>query len=248
MTYTTESTKSSLGHLPQTDRWTFDESVASVFSDMLQRSVPQYDVMRQSVFDVGSRFVVPATQIVDLGCSQGDSLAPFVEKFGSSNSYLGIDVSMPMLTRARERFQCEVADGTVRLLSLDLRSGYPEGEASLTLCVLTLQFTPLDYRRRILRNVFRNTAPGGAVIVVEKVLGSSSHVGEILIELYHDLKAKSGYSLEEIERKRLSLEGVLVPVTARWNEEMLHDSGFQEVECFWRWMNFGAWVGVKAAR
>jgi len=38
---------------------------------------------------------------------------------------------------------------------------------------------------------------------------------------------------------------VLVPVTAEWNEGLLRQTGFQQVDCFWRWMNFAGWVGVK---
>ena len=59
------------------------------------------------------------------------------------------------------------------------------------------------------------------------------------------MKKGHGYTQEQIERKRLSLEGVLVPVTARWNEEMLRMAGFQQVDTFWRWMNFCGWVAVK---
>ncbi len=66
-----------------------------------------------------------------------------------------------------------------------------------------------------------------------------------MIDIYYDLKAENGYSQDQIERKRLSLEGVLVPVTAHWNEEMLKTAGFVEVDCFWRWMNFAGWVAVK---
>ena len=58
-------------------------------------------------------------------------------------------------------------------------------------------------------------------------------------------KREQGYSAEEIERKRLSLERVLVPMTAKWNEELLRDAGFRQVDCFWRWMNFAGWFAVK---
>ena len=27
--------------------------------------------------------------------------------------------------------------------------------------------------------------------------------------------------------------------------EGLRDAGFKEVDCFWRWMNFAAWVAIK---
>jgi tRNA (cmo5U34)-methyltransferase len=66
-----------------------------------------------------------------------------------------------------------------------------------------------------------------------------------MTENYYNLKHENGYSIYEIERKRLSLEGVLVPVTAKWNEELLYNSGFKFVDCFWRWFNFMGLVAIK---
>ncbi len=66
-----------------------------------------------------------------------------------------------------------------------------------------------------------------------------------MVACYYSMKADNRHSEEEIDRKRLALEGVLVPVTARWNEELMASAGFQEIDCFWRWMNFAAWVAVK---
>ena len=245
MSHTVESMNSSLGHFPADDRWAFDESVTNVFADMLKRSIPQYDVMRKAVFDIGTRFVQPGTQILDVGCARGDALAPFIATYGSANRFVGVDLSKPMLVAAIERFSNEIANGFVEFSERDLRTGVPGGKTSLTLCVLTLQFTPLDHRQRILADIYGNTTPGGAVILVEKILGATAELGRTMIDLYHHYKAENGYTADEIERKRLSLEGVLVPVTARWNEEMLHTAGFHEIDCFWRWMNFAGWVAVK---
>lgn len=235
----------SLGHLAG-ERWVFDQSVTDVFPDMLKRSIPQYEVMRQAVFDIGSRFVQSHTAIVDLGCARGDALEPFVETFGAANGYIAVDVSGPMIAAVRERFAEEIGAGQVCVLDLDLCTAYPTAPTSVTLCVLTLQFTPLEHRQRILRDAFINTVPGGALILVEKVLGSTAELGAMMVQIYHAYKAGKGYTAEEIERKRLSLEHVLVPMTARWNEELLHASGFNQVECFWRWFNFAGWVAVKS--
>ncbi len=226
-------------------RWAFDEGVTEVFDDMLARSVPQHDALRRACFDLGSRFVVPQTDVVDLGCSRGAALAPFVERFGAYNHFVGVEVSRPMLQAAGERFAGYVRCGVVEIRDCDLRAAYPPVRASLTLSVLTLQFTPIEYRQRIVRDVWKHTAPGGAFLLVEKVLGSSADLDRALVDLYLGMKAANGYSVDEIERKRLSLEGVLVPVTARWNEELLRAAGFGQVECFWRWMNFAGWVAVR---
>jgi tRNA (cmo5U34)-methyltransferase len=66
-----------------------------------------------------------------------------------------------------------------------------------------------------------------------------------MIDIYHARKMAAGYTSEEVERKKLALEGVLVPLTATRNEALLRNAGFQDIDCFWRWMNFAGWVAHK---
>lgn len=231
------------GYAPE--RWAFDDEVTRVFADMLHRSIPQYDVMRRACFDLAVRYAKHRTDIVDLGCARGEAMAALVDKFGAYNRFVGVEVSPPMLAAARERFEGYIKAGVVDIRNQDLRTGYPPVLASVTLAVLTIQFTPIEHRLRIIRDVFKHTLDGGAFILVEKVLGATADIDADLVAVYHDLKMENGYTPEEVERKRLSLEGVLVPVTARWNEEMLHSAGFSQVDCFWRWMSFAGWIAVK---
>jgi tRNA (cmo5U34)-methyltransferase len=86
--------------------------------------------------------------------------------------------------------------------------------------------------------------PGGCVLLVEKVLGATDVVDARLVTQYQEHKAAHGYTREQIERKRMSLEGVLVPITARWNEDMLRAAGFEHVDCVWRWGQFAAWIAI----
>jgi len=230
-----------------TGRWAFDAEVTTCFDDMLKRSIPQYDVMREACFQIGRRHVIEDTDIVDLGCSRGEALARFVDAFGAHNRFIGVEVSETMLDAARNRFQGLIDRGVVDIRGVDLRHAYPPCRASLTLSILTLQFTPIEYRQRIVADIYRHTVPGGAVIMVEKVLGDSAAINTAMVDVYYGMKGEHGYSQEQIERKRLSLEGVLVPVTARWNVELLRGAGFTEVDCFWRWMNFASWIGLKPA-
>lgn len=242
---------SSLGHVPASAHWTFDSSVADVFDDMLARSIPQYDVMRRAVFDLGSRYVQRRTAIVDLGASRGEALLPFLKRYGVGNSYVAIEISPPMLDALRGRFkgwECEQFIGgppIVDIRALDLRRDYPTTPASVTLAVLTLQFVPLEYRSTILRRAYESTIAGGALLVVEKVLSPSRRTHDDFVAIYHASKAAAGYSEDEIARKALALEGVLVPITAAMNEQYLREAGFSSVECFWRWMNFAGWIAVK---
>jgi tRNA (cmo5U34)-methyltransferase len=47
-----------------------------------------------------------------------------------------------------------------------------------------------------------------------------------LVNRYLQIKRENGYSDNQIDRKRLSLEGALVAVTACWNEELLREERF----------------------
>jgi tRNA (cmo5U34)-methyltransferase len=235
---------SSLGHMPKKSRWEFDQSVADVFDDMLRRSIPQYEVMRGAVNEVARRFAKPGTDIIDLGCSRGETLAPLVDEFGDRCHYVACDVSQPMLEVCRERYADLIRAGVVDVRECDLRRDFPPGRASVILSVLTLQFTPIEYRRRIIEAARAQIVDGGAFILVEKVFGRSAVLDRMLEDVYLSFKAKNGYTQEEIARKKLSLEGVLVPLDASQNYNMLKESGFRSVECFWRWMNFAAWVAV----
>lgn len=243
MPQTAETFAKDDGYAPET--WAFDAQVTAVFDNMLERSIPQYPVMRQACVDLACGFIQPDTDVVDLGCSRGEALAPLIDRHAEQNRFVGVEVSPPMLEAARARFAADIAGGSVAIEPLDLRTDYPEVNASVTLCVLTLQFTPIEYRAHILRRIWESTVPGGALILVEKVLGSTAAMDAELVRNYYALKRHNGYAENEIERKRLSLEGRLVPVTAGWNEELLRAAGFVETECFWRWMNFAGWVAVR---
>jgi tRNA (cmo5U34)-methyltransferase len=118
-------------------------------------------------------------------------------------------------------------------------------DASVFLSVLTLMFVPINYRQRIVQDAFDSLRIGGAFLLVEKTIGEHAVTDRLFVDRYHRLKAENGYTEEEIERKRLALEGVQVPVTAKWNEDVLKAAGFRAVEMYWRWCNFAAWITVK---
>ena len=226
--------------------WQFDQEVTAVFDDMLQRSIPQYNAMRLVTFEVGRRFVQPGTAIIDMGCSRGQALLPFVSQFGEANDYIGLEISEPMIDAARQNFAYHPHGNRVTIQCADLRRDFPGVTSSVVLAVLTLQFTPIEYRQQIVRRVYESLAPGGAFILVEKVLGATAKIDDAFVELFLNIKRENGYSDSQIDRKRMSLEGVLVPVTAHWNEELLRQEGFTSVDCFWRHLNFAGWVAVKS--
>ena len=251
------------------DNWEFDEEVAAVFDNMLERSIPDYRKMREAVNAIAAPWLVNyqnenafyidsekafhgpdvhIQDVLDVGCSNGLALKG-LDDYAKANNHtitrlVGTDISEPMLNRALELGE---NDDRYRFYFHDLRDhlAFEDESFDVVLCVLTLQFTPVVHRLRILDELYRVLKPQGRLVLVEKLEGDTQQLNEEMIHIYHNHKRSMGYSEEQIERKRLSLEGVMTPITEEWNEYLLEHSGFTHRECFWRWMNFAGWVGIK---
>lgn len=228
-----------------TGKWEFNQEVTDCFDEMLERSIPNYDDMRDLVRKIGWRFVKQNRAIVDIGCSDGLAVEPFVRKYALNNTFYLFDVSEPMLEACGKRFGYRSAHENFYVQKYDITQGLPDMKACLVLSVLTLQFTPIEYRQKIVQSIYDRLEPGSALIMVEKVLGNTNEIDELLVDEYYRLKAENSYTAEQIAAKRKSLEGVLVPITARWNEDLLRSVGFQKIDCFWRYLNFAGWLAIK---
>jgi tRNA (cmo5U34)-methyltransferase len=221
-------------------KWEFDEEVAVVFDEMLGRSIPDYENMRNLVYNIGKHFIKPNTIVMDVGCSNGIAVRPFVQSF--KNDFMLLDISEPMLEVCKRNYE---DNNNVTIKHYDLRDGVPNLNCSLILSILTLQFTPIEYRHKIVRSIYESLNDGGCFIFVEKVLGNTSDIDNLLVDEYYQMKKEHQYTNEQIQNKRKSLEGVLVPVTENWNIELLKQAGFTKIDCFWRYLNFCGFIAIK---
>jgi tRNA (cmo5U34)-methyltransferase len=228
-------------------KWVFDEEVANCFEDMLQRSIPQYEIMRKLTFELGSFFLKDKKwfSLLDVGCSNGLGLVDYIRRFGAHGQYLGIDCSEAMLKKAEEKFHnyCEV--GVCNFMNIDLRESFPVGSYDIIQSILSIMFIPIQYRQSIIQSIYDNLKPDGCFLFVEKVLGNSAKIDELLVDKYYDMKRQNGYTEEQIMRKKLSLEGVQVPVTSNWNVDLLKQAGFRYIDVYWRYLNFVGYIAIK---
>lgn len=222
-------------------KFTFNDNVSNCFSNMLERSIPDYSVMRNLVYRIADEYTTN-TNVLDIGTSLGDSIYNLAQN-NKNSFFFGLEDSDAMLLKAKERFK-NFTNVEIRKHNLKNKIHMPS-DFGLILSILTIQFVPIEYRLQILDNIYKLLTDNGVFIFVEKVIGSSAEIDSLLTKIYYDLKKTNGYTNEEIQRKKLALEGVLVPVTAKWNEELLKMAGFSKVECFWRCLNFSGWIAIK---
>lgn len=239
---------------PAEGKWEFDTAVAESFDRMLERSIPSYEDMRKFTTEAavwtcqkfGGRGYPPL--VVDLGASRGSALDPIIERMGDKARYFAAEISEPMLSVLRDRYTPLVAAKQMVIQHHDLREGYPSqaGLATVIMSILTLQFVPIEYRQRILREASESLRSGGILILVEKTMAAGAELEELFNEVYWGFKMTKGqYTQAAIDRKRLSLEGVLVPLTARFNEELVLQNGFATCDLGWCWGPFKGYVAVK---
>lgn len=226
-------------------KWEFNSEVANCFSEMLNRSIPDYSNMRKLVFDIGRKYIKPETTIIDVGCSNGLAIEPFIIQNKENNKYKLFDVSEPMLDLCRNKYKEYRESGIVDVENFDITKGINEKNCSLIMSVLTLQFTPIEYRQKIVDSIYNSLNEGSCFILVEKVLGDYNETNELFVDLYYDMKREHSYTEGQIQNKRKSLEGVLVPITENWNIELLKNAGFKKIDCFWKYLNFCGIIAIK---
>lgn len=257
---TEQNTNSDKHRADPNKRWTFDEAVTDSFSKMIESSIPDYRNMRRWVNSLASNHL--RTQVdpehmrgvtyaregsaLDIGASRGDAVADLVAAYPMCRFHL-VEISKPMVTVLHQRF---ADSNNVRIVEGDMSEEPTLVNSSrrghnLAMSILTLMFVPIECRQRVVQAVYDSLLPGGMFIVVEKTMGETVVGQELLVAQYHAFKMASGYTAENVERKRLSLKGSLVPTKPSWVEEMLRDAGFVHVTRFWQALQFVGWVAFK---
>ena len=223
----------------------FGEKVATVFDDMLERSVPFYGEMQRMIAEMAADFATPGTNIYDLGCSTGTTILNLSPRVPRDVNFIGLDSSDEMLKRCEQKFVEHRFQGRHRLVHADLNQNVVIENASMVLMVLTLQFVRPLNRDKLIRDIWSGLNENGCLILVEKFLGEDSLFNRLFIKYYYEMKKKNGYSDMEIAQKREALENILIPYKPLENREMLLRAGFRYCDVFFKWYNFGGMIAVK---
>ena len=228
--------------------WTFDERVAEVFPDMIQRSVPGYSNIISMIGMLAERFVQPNSQIYDLGCSLGAAtLAVRRNIHHAGCKIIAVDNSPAMVDRCRRHIDAFKAQTVVEVIEDDIRH-VAINNASLVVLNFTLQFLVPEDRQRLLNTIWEGLNPGGVLVLSEKFSFEDQQMGELLFNMHHDFKRANGYSELEISQKRSMLENVMLTDTVDAHKSRLKRAGFAHAELWFQCFNFGSLVAVKSGK
>ena len=220
----------------------FDEAVASVFDDMLSRSVPFYDEVRKLVISLILSEQADGKKVLDLGSSTAKFLLDLHSKMDTKMQLKGLDNSQAMLDRAEQKCQAFGADITLELADM-LTYNYQNEDVVVS--NYTLQFIRPMQRLELVKRICDGMNDDGVFIFSEKVVFDDKKLDKQMIDTYYEYKKEQGYSEYEIAQKREALENVLIPFTIKENIQMCKDAGFKNIETVFQWANFVTFVVKK---
>ncbi|MFC1542817.1 carboxy-S-adenosyl-L-methionine synthase CmoA [Pseudomonadota bacterium] len=224
-----------------TSGFTFDNKVASVFADMISRSVPGYGETLKMTELLAHQYAQPESNLYDLGCSLGAAtMALSRGSSGKSCKVIGIDNSEAMVAKCRELLK----DEPVQILCGDALEAKIEN-ASVVVLNFVLQFIPKEQRLELLRKIQRGLKSGGVLILSEKIAFDNVDENQRQIELHETFKRAQGYSDLEISRKRTALENVLIPETLLTHHQRLAEAGFSSSNTWFQCFNFSSIIAIK---
>lgn len=231
--------------LAQVPDFSFDAQVADVFPDMIQRSVPGYQTIIQTIGKLSSRFQQADSNYYDLGCSLGAATLAMRRNINAANSnIIAVDNSSAMVERCERHLQAFRSEVPVQVKLADIREQSIEN-AAIVVINFTLQFLPKADRSALLQRVYQGLKPGGLLILSEKFVSADSTANDLLVELHYDFKRANGYSELEISQKRSALENVMKPDTLAEHQQRLSEAGFSSQTLWFQCFNFCSMVAIK---
>jgi tRNA (cmo5U34)-methyltransferase len=225
--------------------FTFDDSVARVFPDMIKRSVPGYATIVSMTGLLAGKYATAGSNLYDLGCSLGAATLAMRQHIQPPDCrIISVDNSTAMLERCRTVIDTDTHDTPVTLSCADVQDVAIEN-ASVVVLNFTLQFIPREARDAVIGGIYRGLLPGGIMVLSEKVTFEDPHLDALNIELHHQFKRANGYSELEVARKRNALENVLLPETLGRHKQRIAQAGFSSCDVWFQCFNFASLVALK---
>lgn len=226
--------------------FSFDERVADVFPDMINRSVPGYATMVHGIGRITARYAKDNSLLYDLGCSLGASTLAMKQNCQASNALIvGIDNSPAMVERCQKHVAAFRGNTPVEIRCADITTQNYQ-PASVIVLNFTLQFVPPEQRKALLTKLYDALLPGGVLLLSEKIKDEDPANEALLVDLHHEFKRDNGYSELEISQKRAAIENVMRLNTLPEHLQRLQAIGFAHTSVWYRCFNFCSMFAIKA--
>jgi SAM-dependent methyltransferase len=171
-----------------------------------------------------------AARVLDLGTGDGRLLA-LLQIDRAELRGVGLDFSALMLAEARKRF---AGDERIELVEHDLSAPLPVlGRFDAVVSSFAIHHLEHECKRSLYGEAFELLEPGG-------VFANFEHVASATLRLHEAFFAAIDEPLENEDPSDRTLD---VETQLGWLREL----GFDDVDCYWKWLEMALLIGVKPA-
>ncbi len=230
---------------PEDIRERFDKDVER-FSDLEggQASVVDAALLMELTTKAALRSTKQIRRILDIGCGAGNNSLKLMKGLDGADCDL-VDLSLPMLERARERISAENA-GRVRIFQGDFRTlDLPEQGYDVILAAAVLHHLRDDGDwEAVFGKIYQLTAPGGSVWITDLVAHETEGVHFLMWERYGEyLRSVAGEKFRNKVFEYIEKEDSPRPIT--YQLDLLRKVGFGSVEVLHKNACFAAFGAIK---
>ena len=231
--------------LDKVQDFVFDAKVASVFEDMIKRSVPGYMAIYKMLPIIANRYIQDASNVYDLGCSLGEATLTIAElDLKKDVKIIAVDNSQAMIYQLKKRISESELKIPIKTICKDLTQ-IELKKASFVILNYTLQFIDPSKRDEIIKNIYSGMKGSGALLLSEKIKFEDLKKEAEMRKKHEEFKRSNDYSDLEISQKRESLENVLIRDTHEEHMQRLQRSGFKKINILAEYLNFNSYIAIK---
>jgi len=184
-------------------------------------------------------------KVLDIGCGAGNNTIKLLRTYGTGFDCDLIDLSMPMLERAKERVSQET-QGEINTFHGDFRAVDLTGESYDVIIAAAVLHHLREYQdwKEVFAKIFRLLKPGGSFWVTDLVCHENVSIQKLMWNRYGNyLKSKGGDDYREKVFDYIDREDS--PRSVTFQLDLMRDSGFESVDVLHKNSCFSAFGGIK---
>ena len=213
---------------------------ASQYDDQRRKLIPCFDDFYSipiTVLDTKKE----EPQVLDIGAGTGLFSSFLKEKFPQAKLTL-IDISEKMMEVAKNRFRSE---SNVEYVIADYTDyAFESNKYDFIISSLSIHHLTDEEKRSLYDSLYIALKPGGVFVNADQVLGQTGYIESLYKKDWENKINSNGLTKEEVEaaHERTKLDKMS---TLEDQIHWLQQSGFQDVDCLYKYFNFVVLYGRK---
>ncbi|MCA9052480.1 MAG: class I SAM-dependent methyltransferase [Planctomycetaceae bacterium] len=220
----------------------FFDGLSGEYAGAIERCFPRYREMLWAVLEYLPDNL-PVRSILDLGCGTGNLSVLMAERYPEA-SLTVVDLSAESLEVCRRRVAPLT---TLQVCEADFRAlDYAPGAFDLIVSSIAVHHLELLEKRQLFQQIFGWLSPGGVFTFADQFRGVTRELYARHIENWHKLTQAAGSSEADWEMWMQHQRDHDHHDTLPEQIDLLRESGFDAVDCVWRYLLWGVVTATKA--